>query len=159
MKTRALCLSISLSLLCLTSSVLAANDTNSIRQKFIGDFELISYVAFAADGSGRDMNYIGRLSYDRFDNMAGLGMPKDLPDRAENTSERTIGGFAYWGGVSWDVEQGTVTHHVEGSPMVPQWVGGDNVRYYEFITDDLLSLTVKNDQGRITGTLTWRRLK
>ena len=70
MKTRALCLSISLSLLCLTSSVLAANDTNSIRQKFIGDFELVSYVAFADDGSGRDMNYIGRLSYDKFDNMA-----------------------------------------------------------------------------------------
>ena len=43
--------------------------------------------------------------------------------------------------------------------MVPEWVGGDNVRYYEFITDDLLSLTVKNNQGRITGTLTWRRLK
>ena len=159
MRTRALCLSISLSLLCLTSSVLAANDTDSIRQQFIGDFELVSYVAFAADGSGTDMNYIGRLSYDMFDNMAGLGMPKDLPDRAENTDERTIGGFAYWGGVSWDVEQETVTHHVEGSPMVPEWVGGDNVRYYEFITDDLLSLTVKNNQGKITGTLTWRRLK
>jgi hypothetical protein len=155
----ALCLSFSLFLLSFSASAFAADDLDSIKQKFLGDFELVNYVAFAADGSERDMNYIGRLSYDKFGNMAGLGMPKDLPERAENASERTIGGFAYWGGVSWDVEQGTVTHHVEGSPMVPQWVGGDNVRYYEFLTDDLLTLTVKNDQGRKTGTLTWRRLK
>lgn len=160
MKTKnALCLFVSLSLLSFAPSIIAADDLDTIKQKFLGDFELVSYVAFAADGTERDMNYIGRLSYDKFDNMAGLGMPKDLPERAENASERTIGGFAYWGSVSWDIDAGTVIHHVEGSPMVPQWVGGDNVRYYEFISDDLLSLTVKNDQGRKTGTLTWRRLK
>ena len=63
------------------------------------------------------------------------------------------------GPVSWDVEQGIVIHHVQGSPMVPQWVGGDNVRHYEFEGDNILKLTVKDGQGRSTGTLTWRRLQ
>ena len=137
----------------------AAEDLESIKQQFIGDYELVRYVTFYEDGSERDMGYIGRLSYDRFDNMAGLGMPIDLPLRASESSERTIGGFGYWGKVSWDLDIGTVTHHVVGSPMVPRWVGGDNVRYFEFIEEDLLALSIKNDQGRVTGTLTWRRLK
>ena len=143
----------------LSSAVLEAQDLEAIKQKFIGDYELVDYVTFDGDGTERDMHYIGRLSYDSFGNMAGLGMPIDLPSRAENSSERTIGGFGYWGKVSWDLEAGTVTHHVVGSPMVPQWVGGDNVRYFEFIEDDLLALSIKNSQGRITGTLTWKRLK
>ena len=148
-----------LPILFFTTVSFAADDLEAIKQKFIGDFELVSYFTFAEDGTERDMKYIGRLSYDKFENMAGLGMPVDLPDRASKSSERTIGGFGYWGKVSWDLEKRTVTHHVEGSPMVPRWVGGDNVRYFEFVTDDLLALSLKNEQGRITGTLTWRRLK
>ena len=139
------------------SGLYAADDTDTIRQKFIGDYELVSYFSYPAQGGEVDMNYIGRLSYDAFDNMAGLGMPRDLPERAENSSERTIGGFAYWGTVSWDVEKQIVVHHVKGSPMVPRWVGGDNVRHYAF-EDGLLKLTVKDPQGRITGTLSWRKL-
>ena len=68
-------------------------------------------------------------------------------------------GFAYWGAVSWDVEKGVVVHHVQGSPVVPQWVGGDNIRYYEFDGDNILKLSLKDARGRITGTLTWRRLQ
>tara|TARA_Y100001970_G_C13975184_1_gene720269 strand:- start:191 stop:652 length:462 start_codon:yes stop_codon:yes gene_type:complete len=151
--------SVILGVILLASAVLEAQDLDEIKQKFIGDYELVNYVTFGEDGTKRDMHYIGRLSYDRLGNMAGLGMPIDLPSRAENSSERTIGGFGYWGKVSWDLEAGTVTHHVVGSPMVPQWVGGDNVRYFEFLEDDLLALSIKNSQGRITGTLTWRRLQ
>ena len=151
--------SILLGFISLSSFSAVAQDLESIKQQFIGDYELVSYVTFSGDGAERDMGYIGRLSYDRFGNMAGLGMPIDLPSRAEESSERTIGGFGYWGKVSWDLDVGTVTHHVVGSPMVPRWVGGDNVRYFEFIEDDLLALSIKDTQGRITGTLTWRRLK
>ncbi len=151
-------------ILCLSALLLSpfaqAASVEQVREKFIGDYELVSYYTFPAAGGERNMEFIGRLSYDPFGNMAGLGMPKDLPERAAaNTGERTIGGFAYWGSVSWDVEEGTVTHHVAGSPMVPQWVGGDNVRYYEFDGDDILKLSLKDAQGRITATLTWRRLK
>jgi hypothetical protein len=137
----------------------AADELDLLKQKFIGDYELVSYFAFSEDGTKRDMSYIGRLSYDKFENMSGLGMPIDLPVRASHSSERTIGGFGYWGKVSWNPEDGTVTHHVEGSPMVPGWVGGDNVRYFEFLNDDLLTLSIKNNEDRVTGTLTWRRLK
>ena len=93
-----------------------------------------------------------------FGNMAGLGMPIDLAQRERDAGERLTGGFAYWGKVTIDSENKIVTHHVEGSPMVPRWVGGDNVRYYEF-DGDLLKLSLKNAAGRITATLTWRRLQ
>ncbi|PCJ23507.1 MAG: hypothetical protein COA96_11705 [SAR86 cluster bacterium] len=139
------------------SSANAVESLDSIKQKFIGDYELVSYMQYPEAGGEIDMNYSGRLSYDTRGNMAGIGMPRDLPERNAQSSERLSGGFAYWGKVSYDLENSIVIHHVEGSPMVPQWVGGENIRYFEF-TDGFLKLSLKNDQGRITGTLTWRKL-
>lgn len=135
----------------------AADALQDIRQQFQGDFELVSYVQFPQAGEPIDMNYVGRLSYDAHGNMAGLGMPRDLPERNRDSEERITGGFAYWGKVSIDVEQGLVIHHVEGSPMVPEWVGGDNVRHFEF-SDGLLKLSLKDASGRTTATLSWRKL-
>ena len=71
--------SILLGFIFLSSFSAVAQDLESIKQQFIGDYELVSYVTFSEDGAERDMGYIGRLSYDRFGNMAGLGMPIDLP--------------------------------------------------------------------------------
>ncbi|MSR10720.1 MAG: hypothetical protein EXR84_02835 [Gammaproteobacteria bacterium] len=138
--------------------LLAADTTEAIRQQFIGDYELLSYIQFLEQGGEIDMNYIGRLSYDAFGNMSGLGMLRDLPERQQQSSERLTGGFAYWGKVSYNLELQQVIHHVTGSPMIPAWVGGDNIRYFEF-DGDLLKLSLKNAQGRVTGTLTWRRLQ
>lgn len=142
----------------LSPLIFAADDVEALRQQFIGDYELVSYIQFPAQGGEVDTGYIGRLSYDAFGNMAGLGMPGDLPERNAQSSQRVTGGFAYWGTVSFDLENSIVTHHVVGSPMVPEWVGGDNVRYFEFV-DGFLKLSVKNSSGRTTGTLTWRKLK
>ena len=136
----------------------AADTLQDIEQKFQGDFELVSYFQFPEQGDPIDMNYVGRLSYDAFGNMAGLGMPRDLPERNQAAEERVTGGFGYWGKVSFDLENSLVIHHVEGSPMVPEWVGGDNIRHFEF-TDGLLKLSLKNSSGRTTGTLSWRKLK
>lgn len=141
-----------------TQLLQAADDMEAIRQQFIGDYVLISYIQFPEQGGEIEMDYIGRLSYDAFGNMSGLGMPRDLPERQRQTPDRITGGFAYWGKVSFNLELGQVIHHVEGSPMIPAWVGGDNIRYFEF-EDDLLKLSLKNAQGRVTGTLTWRRLQ
>jgi len=135
----------------------AADTLQGIKQKFQGDFELISYFQFPEQGDPIDMNYVGRLSYDAFGNMAGLGMPRDLPERNRANEERVTGGFGYWGKVSFDLEHSLVIHHVEGSPMVPEWVGGDNIRHFEF-SDGLLKLSLKNSKGRTTGTLSWRKL-
>lgn len=136
---------------------LAADALTALKQRFIGDYELVSYLQYPAQGEPVDMNYVGRLSYDAFGNMAGLGMPRDLPAREAQSGERLSGGFAYWGKVSYDLENSIVIHHVEGSPMIPRWVGQDNVRYFEF-TGDLLKLSVKNAEGRVSGVLTWRKL-
>lgn len=156
MKNNTICL---LLLLLFSASLQAADDLDSITQRFVGDYELVSYFTFPAQGDAVDMNYIGRLSYDALGNMAGLGMPKNLPERAADSTERVMGGFAYWGPFSVDVEKQIVLHHVKGSPMVPRWVDGDNVRYFEFEGDDILKLSLKDDSGRITATLTWRRLE
>ncbi len=137
---------------------LAAEDLDAIKKKFIGDYELVSYIQYPATGGEVDTNYIGRLSYDAFGNMSGLGMPRDLPARNAASAERLTGGFAYWGKVSFDLTDNRVIHHVEGAPMIPAWVGQDNIRFFEF-TEEFLKLSIKNAEGRITGTLTWRKLQ
>ena len=151
---------VALALLLLVIVPVSVAQIMSDEERFIGEYELVSYFTFPEQGPARDMQYIGRLSYDEFGNMSGLGMPIDLPQTeaaSQPDGERVIGGFAYWGRVSIDSKERIVTHHVEGSPMVPRWVGGDNVRHYEF-DRDLLRLSLKNPEGRITATLTWRRL-
>lgn len=151
---------VALALLLLVIVPVSTAQEMSDEKRFIGDYELVSYFTFPEQGPAIDMQYVGRLSYDEFGNMSGLGMPIDLPQKeavSRSGDERIIGGFAYWGRVSIDSEKHIVTHHVEGSPMVPRWVGGDNIRYYEF-DRDLLKLSLKNPEGRVTATLTWRRL-
>ena len=135
----------------------AVGQAQTDAERFVGDYTLISYVTFPEVGAAVDMAYVGRLSYDSAGNMSGLGMPSGLPEREREAGSRLTGGFAYWGKVTVDDEKKIVVHHVEGSPLMPSWVGGDNVRFYEF-EGDLLRLSLKNAEGRTTATLTWRRL-
>ena len=135
----------------------AVGQAQTDAERFVGNYALISYVTFPEAGPAVDMEYVGRLSYDRAGNMSGLGMPSGLPEREREAGSRLTGGFAYWGKVTVDDEKKVVIHHVEGSPLMPSWVGGDNVRFYEF-EGDLLRLSLKNASGRTTATLTWRRL-
>lgn len=130
----------------------------AVKQQFVGHYELVSFVSIRENGEVVDNNYVGRIMYDENDEMSAQGMPKNLPERAAQSSERVMGGFAYWGSVTWDIDNGIVTHHVEGSPTRGSWVGEDNVRYYEFTDDGLLKLSMKDESGRLIGTLTWRRI-
>ena len=144
--------------LCMLALLLTAvGQAKTDAERLVGDYTLISYVTFPEAGPAVDMSYVGRLSYDSAGNMSGLGMPSGLPEREREAGGRLTGGFAYWGKVTVDDEKKIVVHHVEGSPLMPSWVGGDNVRFYEF-EDDLLRLSLKNAEGRTTATLTWRRL-
>jgi len=141
------------------TTIAATNDElAAVKQQFIGHYELLSFISYAQDGSAIDNEYEGRITYDAHDNMTAQGMPKDLPARAAESTENVRGGFAYYGDVSWDVENKIVTHHVKGSPSRGSWVGEDNVRHYEW-DNGLLKLSIKNPAGRITGTLTWRRFE
>lgn len=134
----------------------SVTDLENIKQQFIGQYELVSFIRYRADGSEDDAQYIGILRYDQFGNMSAQGMPKNLPEQAKANQQQS-GGFAYWGGVSYDLSDNRVIHHVQGAPMNGSWVGQDNIRFFEF-EDDLLKLSLKDGQGRITATLTWRRL-
>ncbi len=52
-----------------------------------------------------------------------------------------------------------MTHHVEGA-LNHNWVKTDLVRWYTFAPDgNQLMLSIKNAEGRVTGTLTWERLR
>ena len=136
----------------------AQDELEAVKARFVGHYELVSFVSFPEGGGEVDNNYIGRIMYDEHDQMSAQGMPRDLPERAARSQGNVSGGFAYWGPVTWDVSQNKVTHRVEGSPTRGSWVGEDNVRYYEFTEDGLLKLSIRDENGRTTGTLTWRRI-
>ena len=68
---------VALALLLLVIVPVSAAKEMSDEERFIGNYELVSYFTFPERGPSRDMQYIGRLSYDEFGNMSGLGMPID----------------------------------------------------------------------------------
>ena len=136
----------------------SAADLEAVKEQFLGHYELVTYESFSANGEVDDRNYIGRLMYDAYDNMLAIGMPENLPAQARESSENVQAGFAYWGTVSFDLPNGIVIHHVERSPTRGSWPGVDNIRYFDFTDDGLLKLSLKNAEGRTTGTLTWRKL-
>lgn len=140
------------------SNAADANQLATVKQQFVGHYELVSFISYPASGGEVDNEYLGRIMYDENDQMSAIGMPRSLPERAAETDGVARGGFAYWGPVTWDIENQRVIHHVEGSPTRGSWVGEDNIRYYEFTADGLLKLSIRDDQGRTTGTLTWRRI-
>jgi hypothetical protein len=126
---------------------------------FVGNWELVSFESFRESGEVVDNDYVGRLVYDDRGNMSAVGMPRTLVDRAAAAGdEMPRAGFAYFSTYDVHPEAATVVHHVIGSPMNPTWVGTDLVRYFQF-EEGLLKLSLRNDQGRVTGTLTWRKLE
>ena len=131
---------------------------DAIESQFVGNYELVKYQTFRRDGEAVDLDYLGRIMYDEAGNMAAQGMPRDLPTRSRQRGQSPRGGFAYFGRFSVDLEKSIVVHHVVGSPTTVRWVGGDNVRYFEF-SDGLLHLSLKDGSGRVTGTLSWRKLQ
>ena len=54
--------------------------------------------------------------------------------------------IAYYGTYTVDAVAGTVTHHVRGS-LRPTWVGTDQVRDFELLGGDRLSLTASTPRG------------
>jgi hypothetical protein len=143
---------------CATGDASEVDPTEAVKKQFVGNYELLHFYNFAADGTARDMNYSGRIMYDEHGNMSAIGMLKNFPERAGSAPEPVSrGGFAYYG--TWDIDaaDSRVTHHVHGSPSNAGWPGTDLVRYYEFIGTDQLALSIRDETGRVTGTLTWRR--
>jgi hypothetical protein len=122
---------------------------------FIGTWELISF-----ESRNRETNELtprpmeGRISYDPDGNMAAQLMPlfEAAPDQRRN--ERYM---AYYGTVDIDPNAKSVTHHVSGSNLYG-WMGTDLVRYYDTDDEGRLVLVLKNNEGKITTRLIWKKL-
>jgi hypothetical protein len=113
-------------------------------------------------------NPVGLLIYDAPGHMAGqLMRPGRAPFRRNSISAGTIeevraafeGYIAYCGTYDVDEQAGAVIHHVTAS-WFPNFVGTDQVRYYEFQGSHLLLRTPPRESGRETrtGLLVWERL-
>jgi hypothetical protein len=142
----------------------AAAAVTDVRQQFIGHWRLVKFELFDDKGVAREAGYeSGRIMYDADGNMSAqlmragrkrLSQPATEPERAAAYSTYT----GYYGRYTIDPSEAKVTHAVEGA-LNPNWVKTDLVRYYAFSPDGTqLQLSLRNAEGRVTGTLTWARL-
>ena len=88
--------SVILGFILLSSAALEAQDLESMKQKFIGDYELVNYVTFGEDGTERDIHYTADLARP-FRQHGWFRYAHRSSIEGGNSSERTIGGFGYWG--------------------------------------------------------------
>lgn len=71
-----------------------------------------------------------------------------------------LGYTSYFGQFTLNVPEKTVTHHVQGS-LAAGWVGGDQLRYFEFVDGNLVLKTPPiriADGSKVVNTLSWSRV-
>jgi hypothetical protein len=143
----------------------AARSAADVQRSFVGHYKLVKFENFDDKGVARLAPYdSGRIMYDAAGNMSAQLMRSDRkplttpPGESERAAAYATY-TAYYGTYTIDAAAGNVTHHVEGS-LNPNWVKTDLVRWYGFSKDGtLLTLSIKNAEGRVTGTLTWERIR
>lgn len=139
--------------------------------QFIGTWKLVSSEFRRSDGAitypyGQDA--LGVLMYDAAGNMAVQIIRTDRPafasgDPSSGTAEEIKlafeGVLTYFGRYDVDATTGTVTHHVWGCTF-PNWIGGDQVRFFAFSAQRLTLSTppVLVGGATITGVLIWERM-
>lgn len=143
----------------------AAQETADVRQRFVGHWRLVSFENVDEQGVARLADYDGgRIMYDPAGQMsAQLMRSKRTRVSQPSTEAERAAGYAtytaYYGRYTIDATAAKVTHHVEGA-LNPNWVGTDLVRYYRFSPDGRrLMLSLRDANGRTTGTLTWERIQ
>ena len=142
----------------------AQSSAADVQKRLAGNWRLVKFENFDENGTARDAGYeSGRITYDAAGHMSAQLMrvnrkPLSQPASEAERAAAYSGYVAYYGKVTIDPAESKVTHHVEGS-VNPNWVKTDLVRYYAFSPDGRrLMLSIKNAEGRITGTLTWERI-
>jgi hypothetical protein len=113
----------------------------------------------------------GRLIYDANGSMSATLMQRNRPkfttdDPMGDSPAEIVGAFktfiSYCGTFSINVENGTVSHHVEASSN-PNWVGQGQIRSFEF-AEGTLSLSTtpiesKETEGKsVVHQLVWSRM-
>lgn len=127
-------------------------------EAFIGSWHLVDCASETPSGRSDfslGPNVIGFLVYDENGNMAAQMMSTDrdrlsssnpLKTPAEEYKKAFLGFVSYFGKYTLDIGNGTVTHHVTGA-SAPNWVGRDQLRFFELTGDRLILRTPP-----ITGT-------
>ncbi|HAJ28316.1 MAG TPA: hypothetical protein DCG53_13925 [Syntrophus sp. (in: bacteria)] len=141
-----------------------------ILPELVGTWKLISFHSQDSRGQtaypfGKDAQ--GRLIYEPDGRMAVQimnpnrpGFTSDDPLVASETEVRAaFGGYAaYYGTYSVNTDKGTIVHHIKAA-LLPNWVGTDQQRHFEF---DGKYLTLKGPLrlGGVQGgvSLVWERL-
>jgi len=141
------------------------------KSAFIGTWRLLSIHTETSDSEtvnplGRTSE--GRLNYDKDGTMAVQLMNIDRPlfksDDPFSASDEELraafhGYVAYYGSYSFDPSEGVVTHHISGA-SIPNWIGSEQKRYYEFSENQLMLKTPPITLHGINSvrTLVWERL-
>jgi hypothetical protein len=156
---------IALAAIAIAASVPGAAAQAPVAQRLAGAWELVSFDNIAADGTRRPGAYDrGQITYDAAGRMsAQLMNSANKADASPQTDEARAAAYrrylGYYGPFVVDEAKGIVTHIVEGSSN-PSWVGSRQVRFYELSKDNAqLTLMVKNAEGRVTGSLLWKRAR
>ena len=141
--------------------------------KFVGAWRLVSAEFRAEDGSPAESPYgvepQGLLMYDAHGSMsAQLGQknrrPFAIADRMAGTPEEIKGAFetyqAYYGRYKVDEREHVVIHTVVQA-LLPNWVGTEQRRQYQFKDGRLILRTPPLTIGgkRVTGELIWEKIK
>lgn len=137
----------------------------------VGTYQLCSAIFYKADGAALHLygdQPLGLLVYTADGHMIGQVMQQARPALPRNlhaphalTDYQAIlkGYIAYWGTYSVNEAMQTVTHHVIGS-LIPNWVGGEQVRHYEIAANRLILRTppaVLRGEA-LAGELIWQRV-
>lgn len=153
----------------------ASGAAASVREKLIGVWRLVSYEMKDKSSGKVTLPYTakpeGRITYDRAGRMsAQLMRPGRAPLKGKvpqagafailaaaseaELREMTGGFIAYYGTFDVVEAERTIIHHVKGC-LLPNWVGTDLRRGYEFEGDRRLTLIA--DTPKATGRLVWER--
>jgi len=138
-------------------------------EQFVGCWKLISHEFKTPEGRvfhpwGDDP--VGSVIFDAKGNFSAQIMRRDRKTFAsesptpEEAKAAYVSYMAYYGTFEINAEDGILLNHVEGA-LNPDWVGGDQIRYFEFSDDKITLRTppIKRGDIEITGTLAWERVK
>ena len=148
-----------------------SDDQSEILRRLTGEWRLVSSEFHTSDGEvshplGEDAQGLAIFTESGY--LSAHLMRRGRPpfasgDQASGTMEEmraALQGYvAYYGPCEVDTENRTLTTHVEGS-MLPNWVGGEQVRFYELSENRLVLKTPPISFGdvEITGVLSWEKL-
>lgn len=151
--------------LCANVTLLTAQSTTPRDPRFVGNWRLVTIENYDDTGVARPGAYTGgRIMYDAAGQMSAQLTRPDRPPLPSDAGEAPRAAaytsyVAYYGAYQIDAAAGKVTHKVEGS-LNPNWPKTDLPRYFAFSDgNNTLKLSIRNAAGRVTGTLTWARIR